>query len=105
MGIRHKKTILATLHEHFTEFELPLDIVYKSYAQIVGVRTAVSPVAIKRSFKAWKYALAALKANYPDLGKKKTPPPVVPKKEEEPKPLSGLDALKAKSTKKEADDE
>jgi hypothetical protein len=105
MGIRHKKTIVDTLHTQFKEFELPLDIEYKSYAQIVGPRAALSPVAIKRSFKAWKYALAALRKNYPDIGKKKTPPPVVEVKAEEPTSLSGLEALAAKSKKKEFNDE
>lgn len=90
------------LHTHFEEFELPLDIEYKSYLQIVGQRTALSPVAIKRSFKAWKYALVALKREYPDLGKKKapTPPPVVESPVEKPEPLSGLEALKAASKAK-----
>ena len=110
MGVRHKQTIVNTLYKHFKEFELPVDIEYKSYVQIVGVREAVSPVAIKRSFKAWKYALKALTNNYPDILKKPEPviqPTLVKKPEpvvEAPKP-TGLDALKAMSTNKDAKDE
>lgn len=60
MGVRAKTTVLMTLEKHFLDFELPLDIDQKSYMNIVG-KNAVSAVAIKRSFKAWKYAMVALR--------------------------------------------
>ena len=60
MGVRAKTTVLATLEKHFLDFELPLDIDQKSYMSIVGTQ-AVSVISIKRSFKAWKYAMVALR--------------------------------------------
>lgn len=101
MAVRHKKTVLAILYKHFKDFELPLDIEYKSYVSIVGMREALNAVSIKRSFKAWKYALLALKNNYPELLKKPAPvqPVAKPKKPEEDTPPmdSGLEALRAKT--------
>ena len=98
MAVRQKQTILETLHKHFKEFELPLDIDYKSYALIVGAKDALNAVSIKRGFKQWKYATSALKIAYPELGKKPVP---APKPVVEEVPVStGLEALKASSNKK-----
>lgn len=102
MAVRHKKTVLAILYKHFKDFELPLDIQYKSYVSIVGTREALNAVSIKRSFKAWKYALLALKNNYPELLNKPAPvQPVVKSKkktqEDTPPMDSGLEALRAKT--------
>lgn len=97
MAIRQKKKVLEILYTQFKEFELPLDIEHKSYVSIVGPRKSLNAISIKRSFKAWKYALLALRTQYPDLTKKPEPPAV----KEAPKP-SGLEALRAA---KEANDE
>tara|TARA_Y100000385_G_scaffold162825_1_gene168789 strand:+ start:346 stop:657 length:312 start_codon:yes stop_codon:yes gene_type:complete len=75
MAVRVKQTVLDIAYKHFKEFELPLDIEYKAYTNIVGAKEALSPPSVKRSFKAWKYLLHALKKHHPDLGKKPEPAP------------------------------
>ena len=67
MGVRAKTTVVEIAAKHFKEFELPLDIEYKSYQTIVGAKEALSPVQVKRSFKAWKYLLQAVKKYHPEL--------------------------------------
>lgn len=74
MGVRAKTTVLMTLEKHFLDFELPLDIDQKSYMNIVG-KNAVSAVAIKRSFKAWKYAMVALRNRMRVVNKEIKPAP------------------------------
>lgn len=100
MIIRQKQTVLKILHTQFTEFNLPLDIEYKSYANIVGAKEALHPISLKRSFKAWKYAIVALRKAYPELDQVQEPAPMAkpePVKEATPE-LKGLDALKALSS-------
>ena len=75
MAVRQKQLVLDTAYRHFKEFELPLDIDYKSYMNIVGPKEAIHAISVKRSFKAWKYLLHALKVKHPDLGKKAEPAP------------------------------
>lgn len=75
MAVRQKQLVLDTAYKHFKEFELPLDIDYKSYMNIVGPKEAVHAISVKRSFKAWKYLVHALKVKHPDLGKKPEPVP------------------------------
>ena len=91
MAVRQKKLVLDTAYKHFKEFELPLDIDYKSYMNIVGPKDAIHPISVKRSFKAWKYLTHALKLKHPELGKKPEPVPA-PKPAPEPKkdPLEAL---------------
>ena len=81
--MRQKQKVLEIAYKHFKDFELPLDIEYKSYVNIIGAKDAVHPVSVKRSFKAWKYLLHALKKHYPDLMKKSEP---VPKPAPKPAP-------------------
>ena len=83
MAVRQKQKVLDTLYTQFKEFGFPLDIEYKNYATIVGAREAVHAISVKRSFKAWKYVLHALKKNYPDLLEEPKPEP---KPEPAPKP-------------------
>jgi len=91
MAVRQKKLVLDTAYKHFKEFELPLDIDYKSYMNIVGPKDAIHAISVKRSFKAWKFLTHALKLKHPELGKKPEPVPA-PKPAPEPKkdPLEAL---------------
>lgn len=91
MAVRQKQLVLDTAYKHFKEFELPLDIDYKSYMNIVGPKDAIHAISVKRSFKAWKYLTHALKLKHPELGKKPEPAPA-PKPAPEPKkdPLEAL---------------
>lgn len=87
MAMRQKEKLLQTAYSHFKEFELPLDIDYKSYLNIVGSQTAIHAVAVKRGFKAWKYLVRGLVLKYPELSKPKAPPPPPVSK---PSPLEAL---------------
>jgi hypothetical protein len=91
MAVRQKQLVLDTAYKHFKEFELPLDIDYKSYMNIVGSKDAIHAISVKRSFKAWKFLTHALKLKHPELGKKPEPAPA-PKPAPEPKkdPLEAL---------------
>jgi hypothetical protein len=91
MAVRQKQLVLDTAYKHFKEFELPLDIDYKSYMNIVGPKDAIHAISVKRSFKAWKFLTHALKLKHPELGKKPEPAPA-PKPAPEPKkdPLEAL---------------
>ena len=100
MAVRQKQLVLDTAYKHFKEFELPLDIDYKSYMDIVGPKEAIHAISVKRSFKAWKYLLHALKLKHPDLGKKPEPAPApkpAPKAKETPKPSSKAAPAEEKS--------
>ena len=82
MAVRQKQLVLDTAYKHFKEFGLPIDIEYKSYVSIVGPKEAIHAISVKRSFKAWKYLLHALKVAHPDLVKQPEPvkaPPPAPK--------------------------
>jgi len=89
MAVRQKQAVLDIAYKHFKEFGLPLDIEYKSYLDIVGPKEALHAISVKRSFKAWKYLLHALKLKHPELGKKPEPAPA-PKPAPEPEPLEAL---------------
>ena len=91
MAVRQKQLVLDTAYKHFKEFELPLDIDYKSYMNIVGPKDAIHAISVKRSFKAWKFLTHALKLKHPELGNKPEPAPA-PKPAPEPKkdPLEAL---------------
>ena len=100
MAVRQKQLVLDTAYKHFKEFELPLDIDYKSYVNIVGPKEAIHAISVKRSFKAWKYLTHALKLKHPDLGKKPEPAPApkpAPKAKETPKPSSKAAPAEEKS--------
>ena len=100
MAVRQKQLVLDTAYKHFKEFELPLDIDYKSYMNIVGPKEAIHAISVKRSFKAWKYLLHALKVKHPELGKKPEPAPApkpAPKAKEAPKPSSKAAPAEEKS--------
>lgn len=73
MAVRQKQLVLDTAYKHFKEFGLPIDIEYKSYVSIIGPKDALHSISIKRSFKAWKYLLHALKVAHPDLVKQPEP--------------------------------
>lgn len=91
MAVRQKQKVLDIAYGHFKEFGLPLDIEYKSYQTIVGPHEALHAISVKRSFKAWKYLLHALKVKHPELAAKPEPKPA-PKPAPEPKkdPLEAL---------------
>ena len=98
MAVRQKQLVLDTAYKHFKEFELPLDIDYKSYMNIVGPKEAIHAISVKRSFKAWKYLVHALKVKHPDLGKKPEPVPApkpAPKAKEAPAPAPSSEAAPA----------
>jgi len=98
MAVRQKQLVLDTAYKHFKEFELPLDIDYKSYMNIVGPKDAIHAISVKRSFKAWKYLTHALKLKHPDLGKKPEPVPApkpAPKAKEAPAPAPSSKAAPA----------
>ena len=100
MAVRQKQLVLDTAYKHFKEFELPLDIDYKSYVNIVGPKEAIHAISVKRSFKAWKYLTHALKLKHPELGKKPEPAPApkpAPKAKEAPKPSSKAAPAEEKS--------
>ena len=100
MAVRQKQLVLDTAYKHFKEFELPLDIDYKSYMNIVGPKEAIHAISVKRSFKAWKYLTHALKLKHPDLGKKPEPAPApkpAPKAKVAPKPSSKAAPAEKKS--------
>ena len=102
MAFRQKQQVLAKAYEHFKEFELPLDIDYKSYVDIVGARDAIHPISVKRSFKAWKYVLHSLKTRHKDLSVKPVIVPTPPPPAEDPLATLGKAANKAE---KEMNDE
>lgn len=100
MAVRQKQLVLETAYKHFKEFELPLDIDYKSYMNIVGPKEAIHAISVKRSFKAWKYLTHALKLKHPDLGKKPEPAPApkpAPKAKATPTPSSKAAPAEEKS--------
>ena len=94
MAVRVKKTVLETAYKHFKEFELPLDIDYKSYSLIIG-RGSIHPMTVKRSFKAWKYLTHALRVKYPELSVPKPAPKPTPKPAPKPKAAPSKPAPKA----------
>ena len=105
MAVRQKQQVLDTAYQHFKDFELPLDIDYKAYVSIVGAKDAIHPISVKRSFKAWKYVLNALKIKHKDLSVK---PVIVPAPPPAPKPAKDpLAALgkTASTAEKEMNDE
>ena len=100
MAVRQKQLVLETAYKHFKEFELPLDIDYKSYMNIVGPKEAIHAISVKRSFKAWKYLTHALKLKHPDLGRKPEPAPApkpAPKAKVAPTPSSKAAPAEKKS--------
>jgi hypothetical protein len=81
MAVRQRQAVLEKTYQHFKDFGLPLNIQQKDYMTIVG-RNACCVITVKRSFKAWKYLIHALKSNYPELTAPK------PKPKPEPKPVT-----------------
>ena len=97
MAVRQKQKVLDIACGHFKEHKLPLDIDYKTYMNKVGAADALHAISVKRSFKAWKYLLHALKVAHPDLVKQPEPvkaPPPAPKAS----PRVKKDPLEALST-------
>jgi hypothetical protein len=88
MGVRAKTTVVEIAAKHFKDFGLPLDIEYKSYQTIVGAKEALSPIQVKRSFKAWKYLIQAVKKYHPELTAPKPKPAPKPAPKAAPKPAS-----------------
>ena len=79
MAVRQKQKVLDIAYAHFKEHKLPLDVDYKTYMAKVGSAEALHAISVKRSFKAWKYLLHALKLKHPELME-------APKPEPAPKP-------------------
>ncbi len=106
MGVRAKQAILDKTAKHFKDFELPLDIDHKSYVNIVGAKVATSAIEVKRSFKAWKYLLLAIKKSQPRIVKTPTPAPApaaAPKEKSTPKAKPIPKAKPAPAAKKSDD--
>jgi hypothetical protein len=104
MAIRQKQAVLDIAIKHFTEFGLPLDIDYKSYAAIVGPREAIHPKSVKRSFKAWKYLVHAVRLKCPELVEKPKPKPA-PSEVPKPEPEVTVKPAVRPAVKKDKDDE
>ena len=79
MAVRQKQKVLDIAYGHFKEHKLPLDVDYKTYMAKVGSADALHAISVKRSFKAWKYLLHALKLKQPELIE-------APKQQPAPKP-------------------
>jgi len=75
MAVRQKQKVLDIAYGHFKEHKLPLDVDYKTYMAKVGSADALHAISVKRSFKAWKYLLHALKLKHPDLMEAPKPQP------------------------------
>jgi hypothetical protein len=75
MAVRQKQKVLDIAHEHFEKHKLPLDVDYKTYLAKVGPTDALHAISVKRSFKAWKYLLHALKVKHPELMEAPKPKP------------------------------
>ena len=106
MGVRAKQAILDKTAKHFKDFDLPLDIDHKSYVNIVGAKVATSAIEVKRSFKAWKYLLLAIRKNQPRIIKTPTPTPApaaAPKEKSTPKAKPIPKAKPAPAAKKSDD--
>ena len=104
MGVRAKQTILDKTAKHFKDFDLPLDIDHKSYVAIVGPKVATSAIEVKRSFKAWKYLLLAIKKSQPRIIKTPTPAPAPTSKEKStPKAKPASKAKPAPAAEKSED--
>ena len=100
MAVRQKQKVLDIAYAQFKKHGLALDIDYKEYARVVGSQDALHAISVKRSFKAWKYLVHALKVKHPDLGKKPEPAPApkaAPKAKEAPKPSSKAAPAEEKS--------
>ena len=102
MAIRQKQAVLDIAIKHFTEFELPLDIDFKSYTAIVGPQEAIHPMSVKRSFKAWKYLVRAVRLKCPELVEKPKP---VPSEVPKPEPEVTVKPAVRPAVKKDKDDE
>ena len=100
MAVRQKQKVLDIAHEHFKKHNLSLDVDYKTYMAKVGPADALHAISVKRSFKAWKYVLHALRLKHPDLREKApAPKPATPKPAPKtaPKPASKPAKAEAKS--------
>mgnify|MGYP000544655462 FL=1 len=86
MAVRQKQKVLDIAYAHFKEHKLPLDIDYKTYMAKVGSAEALHAISVKRSFKAWKYLLHALKLKHPDLMEAPKPTPALKPKAAPSKP-------------------
>ncbi len=75
MAVRQKQKVLDIAHEHFKKHKLSLDVDYKTYLAKVGPADALHAISVKRSFKAWKYLLHALKVKHPELMEAPKPKP------------------------------
>ena len=75
MAVRQKQKVLDIAHEHFKKHNLSLDVDYKTYMAKVGPTEALHAISVKRSFKAWKYLLHALKLKHPELMEAPKPKP------------------------------
>ena len=75
MAVRQKQKVLDIAYEHFKEHKLPLTVDYKTYMAKVGSADALHAISVKRSFKAWKYLLHALKLKHPELMEAPKPKP------------------------------
>ena len=75
MAVRQKQKVLDIAHEHFKKHNLSLDVDYKTYMAKVGPAEALHAISVKRSFKAWKYLLHALKLKHPELMEAPKPKP------------------------------
>lgn len=90
MAVRDKTATVEKLVKQLQDFELPLNIAYKNYVQIVGARNSITPPEVKKNFKAWKYLLHAAKIRLAriEAAKPKPEPKVEPKPEPKPEVVS-----------------
>jgi hypothetical protein len=91
MAVRQKQKVLDIACGHFKEHKLPLDIDYKTYMNKVGAADALHAISVKRSFKAWKYLLHALKVKHPELMEAPKPKPAPKPKAAPSKPAKTVE--------------
>ena len=105
--MRAKKFIISNLYTQMKSHGLTSYCTYNEYLKTVGGRDAVSPRAIAKGWRGrWPVVMSQLRKTYPDIDEiinVVLDDPIFDFEEPEPK-LSGLEALKAMSAKKEEED-
>jgi hypothetical protein len=102
-SMRAKKTVIHKLYTQFKMYGLTTDVPYTDYLLTVGASDAIPVRAIAKGWRGrWPVVMSQLKTMFPDVNEivnKVEPEPVV-----EVQKLSGLEALKALSAKREEED-
>jgi hypothetical protein len=101
--MRAKRKVIHSLYTQMKIHGLTTSCTYKEYQKAVGTG-ALHPRAIAKGWRGrWGVVMSQVKATYPDIDVVINPVIQHEVEKEEPK-LSGLEALKAMSVKKEEED-